>query len=206
MGIWSDASHPFSPFPGNAEGTYRPMKLLVRSAVVLMALAGLSGCSLFKSNYVVPEMSSAQEQYALAYDAYRNAEAFYGKSDKKDAACEEAIEAFRAVGKNFPDDTEYRPLAELMLGRCELIRQNFKAAATAYEKALAHNPDSVPVQQVGLYELGVALDGQGKYEEAKEAYRTYIERYSEDPALKDDKDAQRRLSEARRKYRTIRSE
>lgn len=182
------------------------MKFLVRSAIVLMALAGLSGCSLFKSKFVIPEMSSAREQYALAYDAYRNAEAFYGMSDKKDAACEEAMEAFRAVTKNFPDDTEYRPLAELMLGRCELIRQNFKGAVSAYEKALAHNPDSVPVQQVGLFELGVALDGQEKYEEAKEAYRAYLEKYSEDPALKDDRDAQRRLAEARKRYRTIRSE
>lgn len=175
-------------------------------AVFLVACLGLQGCFLGPKKFVIPEMPTAREQYALAYDQYRHASSFFGQSEKKDEAVEEAMAAFRAVLRNFPEDTTYRPLSALMLGRCELIRDRFTSAADYYRRALKENPDSPEVQQIGLYELGVALDGAKQYVEAKEAYRTFIERYSDDAALKDDPEAQKRLTEARVRYRIIRSE
>lgn len=174
--------------------------------MVVSAVIFLPGCFLWpKPRYVIAEMPTAQEQFAIAFDAYRVASGYYGQSDQKDEATGEAEAALRMVVKRFPEDEEYRPQAQILLARCMLLlREDYKKAAEYYRTALDDNPNVPLVQQVGLYELGLALDGAGKYSEAKNIYQSYIDRYSDDPDLKDDREAQRRLFEAQKRLRIIR--
>lgn len=163
-------------------------------------VCAMTGCFLLPRSYVIPDLPTAREQYDVAYDSYRKAQGMLVHTSEKDKKVEEAKMVFRRVGERFPDDPVYTPRAHLMLGRSELIRQEYKKAARYYRTAIEMYPDNKEVQAIGLFELGMALDEAKQHSAAKEAYRQFIERFADDR----DADIQQRLSEARKRYRMIR--
>lgn len=170
----------------------------------ILAACGLvcaaTGCFLVRKSFVIPELPTAREQYEVAYDSYRKAQGILVHTKEKDRTVEEAKAAFRLVEERFPDDPVYTPRAQLMLGRSELIRQEYKKAARYYRAATEKYPDNKEVQAIGLYEMGVALDEAKQHAAAKEAFRQFIERFADER----DAEIQQRLSEARKRYRMIR--
>lgn len=166
------------------------------------AIFALSGCFWKSKEFVIPEMPSAREQYDVAYTSYRKAEGVIVKTDQRKDAITEAETAFKMVISRFPNDVGFTPRADLMLGRCQMLREDFGKAANQYRTILERYPDNKEIQAVGLYELGLALDGDKQYAEAKKAYRQMIERFSSEK----DTVIQDYLSLARRRYRAIHAE
>lgn len=177
-------------------------RLVKATMMLLAAVTMLAGC-VFKSDPVVlPEMSTAEEQYQVAVEAYTRAKGTLQTSDKHERVVMEAEAAFQKVVDRFPRDPNVTPRASLYLGRCAFeLRGDPGLAAKRYRGTLREYPDNEEVQSNGLYELGRALDDDKKYSEAKEAYQQFMDRFKDtkNPAT------QRLLADARRRFRQVRT-
>ncbi len=170
----------------------------------------MSGCSLFRGNsFVIPPMDTAQDQYTVAYSAYQEAETYYStakETKQTRESIEKAKEALRTVLRRFPEDDTWTPLADLLLAKCYELEGKYSKAADHYQDVLTQYPFDPRIQHVGMYERAVALEAAGDYRQAKQVYKDFIETYGNDPALKDNAEAQRRLLEARKRFRTIQAQ
>ena len=168
--------------------------------LLAVALFCLQACG--PKKIVIPEMMTPQEQYALALEAFQEAQGILVEGERQDQAILEAEAAFRLVIERFPNDDRFTPESELMLGETALLKRDFPLAVERYQEALDHYPNNHRVQTLGLFRLGESLDSIRKYRKAKEAYKLLIDRYEDD----ENPSIQRLVDRAREKYRSIRVE
>jgi hypothetical protein len=139
----------------------------------------------------VPAQATAAEQYAYAkqYQAGRKVELIGGRQDYMKAR-EVVKETYRKVGENFPDDRQFKPLAELDVimmecgfdsPRVEMSERETRRAMTRGiddldELARAY-PEHEYAQAMSLYLRGMCYMRMNESAEAQQCFKAVRDTY-----------------------------
>lgn len=165
------------------------------AAAVILALA--SGCSSLQTTkdspptpvagetLVIPDFNTAREQLGYAV-AYQRAQVMSAEPVRKKAQLDKINQALQRVVVNFPNDTEYAPLALLQIADNYGTMGDLKRAGEAYGDIANRYGSNEVVQARAMFSMARVRDKQGRYDEGKAIYKQLMDAHenSTTPALK----------------------
>ncbi len=175
------------------------LKLLLRSIAVIMSLVVILGAEGCAKKVVIPEFSTAKEQYVYAMKLKMNTLIGYTKKQRKEQL--KLLEtSFMEVIKDFPEDERYTPAAYVSLGDTYIEYREPRKAIDIFEEAIMRYPDQADVLLFSHYGLGFSYDMIGEYEEAKKEYKLCVDKFGDDPRP----EFQETLQKCRTRYERLR--
>ncbi|HBF35096.1 TPA: hypothetical protein DDW35_11100 [Candidatus Sumerlaeota bacterium] len=152
---------------------------LIRSLCLLIALSGVTLFLACHEPIVIPDMPTAQEQYAIALQQYQDFcnPIMAHRKEQRDEIASRALAAFTNVITRFPAEkqevawSEYR-IADIhkRLGKSKQSLEEFDLLSMKY-------PDNEDVAVSALMEAGDLSDDLGKHEKAKVYYNEAIKQF-----------------------------
>ena len=173
--------------------------LLLALALVLSAAAG-GGRGARPGEFHIPVQETAREQFAVARRQQQNAQGVFD-APLKERELRIAIRAYEKVAELFPNDTEWTPVAQLLIGDLHRALREHHAATVQYQTVLQKYPEDTSVRHAALFGMGQALDELKRPQEAETYYRLLIEEATLSGAS--DEATQNMVAIARRRVRTI---
>ncbi|MBN1516206.1 tetratricopeptide repeat protein [Candidatus Sumerlaeota bacterium] len=162
------------------------MKITVISFTLCFALI-LCSCVRKQPLSVIPDKDTAESQYLYAY-MYHKSTIPPAESQALHAMYIGLILRYQKVVERFPDDMQYTPEAILHIARLMNAQNQNQRCVNYLEAALPLYRDKLPQFEArALYRIGLSLDRQKKYAEAKVIYKECTQKFSgyTDPVIKD---------------------
>jgi tetratricopeptide (TPR) repeat protein len=179
--------------------TTRRSRLFVRLVLLLPLFAGISlsasGCGWVRSwfvedrtEFLVPEYSTAREQYNFA-EYQRQLTTPSSLEERRKEQMNKIIAVYEAVEDRFPEDREFTPLARVKLGvlwQGRPERESKQKAIDYFQLCQQLYPEDDHILAFSLLKEGITLDTLGRFESAQAKYREVFERFGQsgDPELR----------------------
>lgn len=124
---------------------------------------------------IIPDFPTAKEQFEFA-SHFQNNQLIVPELKRRRLQMAKIGQYYQRVLTNFPNDPEYVPMTYLELGDCAAQSDAFDMAIGYYQKAQASTRDDF-VHARSQFSIGRIYDTQERYVEAKNIYKSIMDRY-----------------------------
>lgn len=156
--------------------------------VISLVILFIAGCGRFRfgGDVFVPDMATADEQFALAQRKEKDLLLTQKESERHKEQMHELTQAYRKVVDLFPEDRKVTPWARIRLSQLYKENGENRRALKTVEDVLTDYSDLPMVDAKARYMKGRILEGMGERLESQQIYRDCMERYktSEDVEVK----------------------
>lgn len=162
------------------------MKRLFCISYCLILTCFWTACATSGEKIVIPDFSTAEEQFTNAR-VQQEVVKFSFTKKKVMNHYNAAIEGYKKVIQNFPDDTEFTPRAYIGIGDCYLRMGKPAQAKKHLDIALNTYPDNELLQAIARFGIGRCYYAMEQYESAQYVLKKWLDTYDrhEHPAIKE---------------------
>jgi tetratricopeptide (TPR) repeat protein len=161
--------------------------MFVPITFLIFFLAGCAGLSSqadkAESALVIPTHPTAQSQYGFA-KVYHNSQLISPELSRRKAQMARISSAYEKVVQNFPQDTQFTPLAMMEMGDCAAQADEMAKARGYYAQARAAYPQNEYVQARVLFSEGKLLEAEGKFVESKAVFKQVMDRFGKSESVR----------------------
>lgn len=146
------------------------------AAALLLSLLLVAGC---QTQVVIPEQSTAQEQYDFACRQFEEYSSLLMQTKQRQEYADRAEAAFQMVIDRFPQEKHLVARSELFIGTIWKQRGKERKALGIMKGLLEKYPSDADIQIRALYDIGLLLDDLGKHRQAKDYYDRVVKRFGQ---------------------------